>query len=194
MATEHIISNFLELKCKIEETNHVAQLTLKQAGLISARRVGFCPVSEAMQYMFGAAVNIINWKKLFGKHYQRIAKIAFTLKGYFETDATAWVNLLDTLHDDLLDTLFTNETGAIGMYMHGNIGGVLNSKRSRFAVKYPQTFDTFKEVHNKRLESLLSHSKTRDTGRYTNYIPHYYIKDVKPRLVKAYKEIWSRQS
>jgi hypothetical protein len=130
-------------------------------------------------------------EKLAGQLWYNIVK-AIRLRAYAETDATAWVNLLDTMHDDLLDALFTHERGGLGTCQHGNIGGVLGSPTSSFAVKYPGTYRVFKGVHEKRLESSLSHSVTRQSGRRTRFIEHKYVEQMKPELTKAYREIRSK--
>jgi len=175
----------------IEDINRVAQLVLKKMGFITMRRRGGpCPVSTAMQSMLDNTIGVIDWKQVLDTHYKHDISKAIRLRAYFETDATAWVNLLDTLHDDLLNSLFAHEGGALGTYQHGNIGGLLNSPTSAFHVKYPKASRAFKEIHERRLESWLSHSVTRATGKRTRFIEHNYLEKVRSRLSKGYLEIW----
>jgi len=192
VAAEFLSTHSLAVNCTIDKINSIAQLALRKMGLISVRRSGFCPVSAVMQHMLGLSVNMINWKKLLGPHYNNVVSKIARLRAYFETDATAWINLLDTIHDDLLDSLFMNQAGAIGSYTHGNIGSALGSKTSRLALALPEVYKAFNEIHQKRLESFLSHSKTKSTGKCTRYIEFDYIGKVKNRLRKAYWEIWKK--
>lgn len=192
VAAEMMATYTLEVKGVIERINPVAQLALKRMELIHARRSKLCPISTSMQQMLGASVEIIDWKQILDSHYKHDIPKAITLRAYSETDATAWVNLLDTFHDDLLASLFAHESGSLGTYTHGSIGGVLSSLNGRFATKYPKTFRAFREIHQKRLESTLSHSVTRSTGKRTRFIEFGYIGAIKPRLAKAYLEIWGK--
>ena len=191
IAAELISVNALSIHSPIDQINPTAQLTLKKLGIIKVRRGGPCPISISMQELFGTSLKKVDWKKILGVHYKsNIAKV-HRLRAYFETDATAWVNLLDTIHDDLLDSLFANEGGRIGNYTHGNIGSMFNSipGTSRFARKFPISYKNFHEIHQKRLESSLSHSITRRTGKRTRFIEHEYIEKVIPKVAKAYLEI-----
>jgi hypothetical protein len=192
VAAELLSTQSLTVNSTIDKINPVAQLALRKLGLRSVRRSGFCPVSTTIQHMLGSSVNMINWKKLFGLHYNNVVSKIARLRAYYETDATALVNLLDTIHDDLLDSLFTNQVGGIGSYTHGNIGGALGSKTSRFALAFPEAYKTFNEIHQKRLESFLSHSKVKRTGKCTRYVEFNYIGKVKKRLRRAYLEIWNK--
>jgi hypothetical protein len=192
VAAELVAIHRLTVSSPIDDINPIAQLALKRMGSIGARRGGPCPVSAAFQFMLGASVHKIDWRKLLGRHYKAVVVKAARLRGYSETDATAWVNLLDTVHDDLLDSLFQHESGALGKYVRGNIGGALGSAGSRFARKYPMSYKAFRDIHEKRLRSFLSHSETRTTGRKTSYIEFDYIAKVTPRLRAAYLEIWSK--
>lgn len=192
VAAEYMGIHSLNVTSTINEINSGAQLALKKMGFISKIRRGYCPISAAMQYMLGTSVGIVRWKKLLGLHYKNNISNSSRLKGYFGTDPTAWVNLLDTFHDDLLDSLFTLESGALGSYKHGNIGSVVNSSTSRFAQKYPMAFKFFKEIHSKRLESSLSHSVAYSTGKRTRFIEYDYIKKIIEPMRGAYGEIWSK--
>lgn len=191
VAAELMAAHSLELSGAIGSINPVAQFVLKKMGFISVRRHGGpCPISTAMQNIFGGSISSIDWKPLLNPHYKHDVSKATRLRAYAETDATAWVNLLDTLHDDLLESLFAHEGGKLGTYQHGNIGGVLNSPTSAFGRKYPTVFKAFKAIHEKRLESSLSHSVTRSTGKTTRFVEYEYIGKAKYGLSKAYLEIW----
>jgi hypothetical protein len=170
--------------------NHIAQLSLKSVGIIGARRGGICPVSAAMQHILGLAVKDVDWKKMLGKFYTGVAKKASRLKGYSETDATAWVNLLDTIHDNLLESLFSHEAGALGIY--SNIGGPLNTPTGKFATKFPQTYKAFKLIHDARYMSALSHSRSLRTRKTTQFIEFSFIGDSKKQLRLGYLELFRK--
>jgi len=191
VAAEFVATHSLALNGPIDTINPIAQLALKKMGLIQARRGRICPIRTAMQHMLGSRIEDVTWPSILGRHYQHDVTKAITIRAYSETDATSWVNILDTFHDDLLDSLYDHEAGAIGTYQHGNIGGALSSATSRFAVKYPKAFRVFREFHEKRLESALSHSVNRATGKRTRFIEFRYIKQAKKRLANAYLEIWN---
>jgi len=192
VAVDHLSSHALELEVPIERVNPIAQLALKKIGMIGARRGGPCPISRTMQAMIDPSLAPIKWRRMLAEHYRPDIAIVIKLKAYSQSDATAWVNLLDTFHDDLLDSLFRHEAGALGKYRHGNIGAVLTSANSRFATKFPSAYDAISDVHQTRLESMLSHPITRNTGRRTRYIEFAYIRKIKPKLSKAYREIWRK--
>jgi hypothetical protein len=190
VTAELIAQKSLGITIAIDQVNPIAQLSLKSVGIIGARRGSLSAVSLTMQHILGLAVKDIDWKKLLGKHYNGVAKKASMLKGYSGTDATAWVNLLDTIHDNLLDSLFAHEAGALGTY--SNIGGILASPTSRFAIKYPLTYKAFKWIHDKRYESALSHSRNLKTKKITQFIPFYFIGDSKKRLRLGYLELFRK--
>ena len=190
VATELIASKSLSVNVTpLDQINHVAQFNLKSLGLIGARRGGKCPVSVAMQHILGLAVKDIDWKKLLGKHYNGVAKKASMLKGYSETDATAWIQLLDTIHDNLLEELFTHEAGTLGIY--SKIGAVLTPK-SKFATKYPQCFKAFKLIHDKRYRSALAHSRNLRTRKVTQFIEFSFIGRSKKQLRLGYLELFRK--
>jgi hypothetical protein len=188
VATEILARQGLSLTTQIAAINPVAQLSLVKLEFIGIRRGGACPIARDMQKMCGKKISGVVWKTLFGNHYDHAIRKVARLRACFETDASSWVNLLDTIHDDLLDALF-NHDGSIGAYVHGNIGGTVGTKTSRFAKKYPWSRSAFDEIHQTRLKSDLSHSIVYKTGRRTRYIPHAYISKVKPLLIRAYIEI-----
>ena len=190
VAVDHFSSHSLDLQIPVEQINPVAQMALKRIGAIGARRGGPCPISRSLQTMINPSLAPIKWKHVLGYHYKDDIAVVIRLKGYSESDATAWVSLLDTFHDDILDSLFNHEAGSLGNYDHGNIGGLLGSSSSRFATKYPKAHDAFSNVHQARLESMLSHPITRATGKRTRYIEYKYLTKMKPKLAQAYLEIW----
>jgi hypothetical protein len=190
VVAELMAQKSLRLTTAIDRVNPTTQLSLKSVGIINARRGSISAISITMQHILGTSVKDIDWKKLLGKHHNSVAKKASMLKGYSETEATAWVNLLDTIHDNLLDSLFAHEAGALGTY--SNIGGILGTPTCRFATKYPQTCKAFKLIHDKRYESALSHSRNYKTKKITQFIPFNFIGDSKRQLRLGYLELFRK--
>ena len=168
----------------------LAQYSMKSAGIIGRVSAGACPVTEFMKNVLGNSIAIIDWKRLLGSGYKDMVPKASRWRAYSDTDATAWVNITDTINDVILDTLFRHDSVNIGLYTLGNIGSVLNSSRSRFARRYPILFITVKAIHDARLESDLSHPIVRATKRPTRWIKYKEMEDFKKQLRKGYLEMW----
>jgi len=192
VASELLAINALNVTTKVQKINDIAQFALKSMQLIAKRRGKREPITDAMKELFGNGLNSIDWKIVLGNHYKGNISTAVQLKAYAETDATSWVLLIDTFHDDLLHSLFLHEASAIGNYNHGNIGSVFNPG-SRFQLKYPLTFLAFKKIHEKRLDSRLSHPVNRKSGKRTRFVEYQFISDIKPELEMAYREIWRKR-
>lgn len=193
VAAELLLQYSLDVIVSSDEINELAQTTLKESGVISVRRNKQCPISVVMEHLLGQAVKEIKWKTILGKYYLPVRRKVARLRSYSETNATAWVNLLDTIHDNILESLFEHDRANIGTYS-GNIGGHLQAaqaKSSNFALKYPKTFRAFKVVHDKRYQSELSHSKVKKTRRSTTFVEFKFVGQVLPALRRAYLEIWN---
>ena len=130
----------------------------------------------------------LNWRIIFTAEYAMAERKIVRAKGYFKTDPSAWVNIMDTFNDVLLDALFSHD-GTIGIYQLGNIGGVLNSASSSFATQYPKMYKAASDIHEKRLESDLSHTRVRRTGKSTRPITFRYIPWACKLLYDAFIEL-----
>lgn len=138
--------------------------------------------------VLGFKTKSIDWKTILGKRYKELLPKFVRWEGYVQTDPTAWVNITDTINDTLLDILFSHD-GTIGKYQHGNIGGVL-SPRTKFSQKYPDLYAAVCKIHNKRLESDLSHPKVRSTGKPTKPVRYNELKPLFKTLASGYIELW----
>lgn len=167
--------------------NPLAELALREFGIVGriARRP--CGIDAALTDILGRRPFSRAWRPVFGGNYDRAVRIAVAAKAYAQTDATAFVNTMDTFHDVLLDCVFRHD-GSIGQYKLGNIGSILHVG-SRFARGYPQLFDAVKDLHETRLQSDLSHAYVRRTGRPTGRIRFSYLSKIKPKLLAAYAEL-----
>jgi len=189
VAAEMVIANGIEIRKPVKEIHDRAQFVLKQAGLIGKIQSGKCPVSDAVVEVIGHPLNVMQWKKVLGKSYKEMLLKVVRWRGYEKSDATAWINLTDVINDILLNALFAHNP-SIGIYTIGQIGSVLNPA-SRFAKKYPSLFDAVKEVHEKRLESDLSHPITKATGKPTTYVKFKDLPHIKRKLGSGYLELWN---
>ncbi len=176
-ATLHYVDkdfvNNMALTTARSQINEAASLLLKEFGVIGRARSSPCGIEAAINVMLRVPILDINWRTIFTTKYLIAQRKIIRAKGYFRTDPSAWVNIIDTFNDLLLEALFRHD-GTIGSYQLGNIGGVLNSTSS-FATRYSKIYRAVSDVHNKRLESDLSHTKVRRTGRATRPINFRYI-------------------
>ncbi|MFN8421191.1 MAG: RNA-directed DNA polymerase [Anaerolineae bacterium] len=191
-ATEIIIDKGISTSAPITKMQLIAQLTLAKANRISEIKAP-CPISGAMRRMIGTELSNIDWKLLLGKHYRHLIPKIMRFEAAIHADPTAWINLMDTLHDDLLHNLYLHDK-SLGSYTHGKMGSNL-AAASRLAKKYPKFFRAVKEVHQLRLGSPYSHSvkTSKRIGKLrTQFITFSKIGEILPKLRRAYIELSSK--
>jgi hypothetical protein len=188
LAAYLIAVNDIRLTASKVQLNEAASLLLKEFGVVARAKSSTCGIEAAINTMFKIPIIGINWRNIFTTRYAQAEKRIIRTKSYFKTDPSAWVNIIDTFDDLLLDALFDHD-GTIGTYQLGNIGGVLNSSASSFAAKYPKIFKAVKDIHEKRLESDLSHIRVRRTGKVTRPIKFSYIPKACKLLYEAFTEL-----
>lgn len=171
--------------------NPQAQILLKKAGIIGRKRATHCVISEFMCEILDNSMSRINWKVFLGNRYNLVQSKVITWASYNGTDASAWINLADTINDILLDVLCNHDTNIGNYALGGNVGGFINTSTSRFANSYPLFRKGMVEVHNKRLISDLSHPIKKTTKRPTRRIKHSEIKPIKRMLIQGYLEVWN---
>ena len=115
----------------------------------------------------------VNWRKFFGKNYRHAESKIVAYKGYFKTNPTAWVSMLDVFNDLLVDDLFKRD-GTIGARNLGNFGGVIGNKA--FMAKFPKMHAYVLAVHTKRGEGELAHPIMKTTKAPTGRIPFKWLK------------------
>jgi len=167
----------------------LAQVSLKAAGMIGRLLSGQCPVTEAAVSVLGGDVQAIIWRKICGNHYKPIRSRVGRWLGYSTSDATAWVNLTDTINDLILDSLREHDPSIV-KHEQGNFGSVMNTK-SPFTRKYPALARAVQTTHKARLESDLSHPVTSKTGTYTRPISWNEMIQLKELLRDGYVELWN---
>ena len=170
-----------------KKVHPLAQPLLREFGLIKHVQSGYCAIDATLTQMLGRSPCSRSWQTIFGPAYRHARAIAVRARGYADTDMTAWVNVMDTFHDLMLQALFTHD-GKVGTYKPGDVGSVLQPT-SRFASAYPKLYAGVKEIHERRLESDLSHARVRRTGRRTRPIRFRYLAKARKVLLPAYAEL-----
>jgi hypothetical protein len=188
VAADYLIANSLNQQRNIKSINIIAQHSLRNAGKIGKVLEGTCSISRFMIATLGQRVSVIQWKKIGGISYDIILAKVVRWAAYAQTDATAWVNLTDTINDMILDLLFSHD-GTIGNRQVGNFGAGLQSG-SRFALKYPAFYKAVRTIHKRRVETDLSHAMVRRSGRATRTIRFRELTKFKSLLIPGYLELW----
>jgi len=158
---------------------------LRELGVIARTPPPPCGIETSLRRMLGV-VPAINWKAVFGGDYGDVERQVVYTRALAETNVSAWVNAMDVFDDWLLVALYRRDS-SLGTYAFGNIGSVMHSKR--LEQKYPAFQQLVVSMHDKRLKSLLSHAKTKSTGKPTKPIKWAYLKVGKGLLRKALAEL-----
>lgn len=169
----------------IKDINPQAKIVLKELGLIRRAGGSICGIHLAIKQMTGHDIPV-DWKKFFGRSYKRTESQIVTCKGYFKTNPSAWVNSIDVFNDLLLDALYRKDT-SLGIYTLGNIGSVLSSPRLKLG--FPAIFKLANQIHDKRLESNLSHARVSKTKKSTGPIKFTWLKTGTRLLKTAAQEL-----
>ena len=167
------------------DLNPYAVCTLNAFNLLPTSSPRSCGIEMFLQDMLKCKLPEFNWQHALGGDYPVAEKIAVRVKASAEGDATQWVNLLDTFHDLLLKALFAHDS-TIGRYR--SIGAVLQPK-SRLAKNYPNLYSAVNNVHQKRLESDLSHPYNVNTGKPTSRVKYRFISSQRRALNRGYNEL-----
>jgi hypothetical protein len=172
-----------------KDINPLAKLMLKEFGLMRRGDSSVCGIRLAILEMTDHDIPI-RWKKFFGKSYKRAEAQITTCKGYFKTNPTSWVNAIDVFNDLWLDALYRHDT-TLGAYTLGNIGGVLKS--TRLKTDYPAISKLANQLHEKRLESDLSHAEVKATKTPTKPIKFDWLKIGARILLKGAQELHGKK-
>ena len=172
----------------IRDINPQAKLVLKELGLVRRANSSVCGIQIAIRQMTGHEIPI-QWKKFFGKGYKRAEAQITTCKGYYKTDPTAWVNALDVFSDLLLDSLYRKDP-SLGKYTLGRIGSSVDS--TKLSAGYPAIARMAKQIHEKRLESELSHARVHKTKKPTGPIKFRWLKTGSRLLARGVTELQSK--
>jgi len=166
--------------------NKGAELLLREVGLIQRSTATHCGISYVFAKL-NSRIPGMNWRALFGARYAQAERQAVEMVAASGVNISGFVNLLDVFNDLLLDAVFRAD-GSIGGYALGQIGSALVAT-SRFALKYPKTYDLANEVHNSRYASMYSHPLIKRSGKPTRKINFRFLPEAKRLLLAAIGEI-----
>jgi hypothetical protein len=174
-----------DIRKPTRDIHPVAKLVLRENGKLRRVDTKVCGIQQALLEMTGTDTSI-NWRKFFGKNYRHAEAKAVACKGYFKTNPTAWVSMLDVFNDLFVDDLFKRD-GTIGARNLGSFGGVIGNKA--FMTKFPKTYAYVIAVHTKRGEGELSHPVVKATKAPTGRIPFKWLKTGRKLMAAALVEI-----
>jgi hypothetical protein len=172
----------------IRSVHPLAKLMLKELGIIRRADTSVCGIHLAIVEMTGKDVSV-SWRKFFGGTYKRAEAQITTCTGYFKTDPSAWVNAMDVFSDLWLEALYRHHA-TLGTYTLGKIGSVLSS--IRLSGTFPAVFNMASLIHEKRLESDLSHARVAKTKKPTKPIKFRWLKVGSRILGRAVQEIHNK--
>jgi Reverse transcriptase (RNA-dependent DNA polymerase) len=173
-----------EIRKPIRDIHPLAKIVLRENGKLRRADTKVCGIRQALHEMIGIDMDV-NWRKFFGKNYRQAESKIVACKGYFKTNPTAWVSMLDVFNDLLVDDLFKRD-GTIGGRNLGNFGGVIGNRA--FMTKFPKTHKYILAVHTKRSEGELSHAIVKATKTPTGRIPFKWLKEGSGLLAGALSE------
>lgn len=174
-----------EIRKPIRDIHPLAKIVLRENGKLRRVDTNVCGIRLALHDMIGIDV-AINWRKFFGKNYRHAESKIVACKGYFKTNPTAWVSMLDVFNDLLIDDLFKRD-GTIGARNLGNFGGVIGNKA--LMAKFPRSYAYVLAVHTKRCEGELAHPIVKATKVPTGRIPFKWLKTGRKLMIAALAEI-----
>ena len=174
-----------EIRKPIRDIHALAKIVLRENGKLRRADTNVCGIQQALIEMTGIDI-AVNWRKFFGKNYRHAESKIVACKGYFKTNPTAWVSMLDVFNDLLADDLFKRD-GTIGARNLGNFGGVIGNKA--FMAKFPKMYAYVLAVHTKRGEGELAHPIVKATKAPTGRISFKWLKTGRKLMVAALAEI-----
>ena len=161
-----------DIRRPIRDIHPLAKIVLRESGKLKRADSKVCGIRQAVVEMTGVDIDV-NWRKFFGKTYRQAESKIVACKGYFKTNPTAWVSMLDVFDDLLLDELFRRD-GTVGNRALGNFGGVIHN--ANFQTKYPKTHTYIVAVHGKRGEGELAHAVVHGTKAPTGRIAFKWLR------------------
>lgn len=174
-----------EIRKPIRDIHPLAKIVLRESGKLRRADTKVCGIRQALQEMTGIDF-AVNWRKFFGKNYRHAESKIVACKGYFKTNPTAWVSMLDVFNDLLVDDLFKRD-GSMGVRTLGKFGDVIG--RKAFKTKFPKMHTLVDEVHKKRGEGELAHAVVRTTNARTGRIPFKWLKIGRKHIIVALAEL-----
>ncbi len=174
-----------EIRKPIRDIHALAKIVLRENGKLRRADTKVCGIQQALMEMTGIDI-AVNWRKFFAKDYRHAESKIVACKGYFKTNPTAWVSMLDVFNDLLVDDLFKRD-GSMGARTLGKFGDVIG--RKAFKTKFPKMHAYVEAVHNKRGQGELSHAVVHATRARTGRIPFKWLKTGRKLMTFALAEI-----
>ena len=167
VASMCVILDPFRVKIPRTQLSAISQEALKAAGIISRSKYTSSQINRYLEVMTEEKWSF-PWKKILGERHSDIERSVFAACCYWKTDLTSFVNLWDTIDDQMLFSL-TAAHKELGGYTLGKVGAIKNS--IKIASVLPQFHLLVNEIHELRLSSFLSHSIIIRTGKSTGPIP-----------------------
>lgn len=165
----------------------IAQEALKAAGIISRSKYTSSQINRYLEIITEEKWSF-PWKKNLGERHSAIERAIFAASCYWKTDLTSFVNLWDTIDDQILFSL-TSTHSELGGYALGKVGSIKNS--TNLSSRLPQFHLLVNRIHEMRLSSYLSHAIIARTGKSTGPIPFKERKCVLRLIVNGMRELES---
>lgn len=187
-ASHELIKDNLTINFSPATLNYVAQKSLRFSGLIKKASKAPSMIGKSLDLILNKKLDTFDWKKFFGKQHNEAENKIIRAQAYVQNDMTAFVNIFDVFNDFSLNALYEHDP-SLGHYQLGNIGGIVSNKNTKLENKYPKFFNLCKQVHEKRLESDLSHPVVKRTALYTKPVEYRFIYKLRPLIDEAYGEL-----
>lgn len=169
----------------IKEIAPVVQNTLIEAKVIRRKRYSNSQINKYLFELTGQKTNF-QWKKKLGKEHDQIEKNIFEALAYWKADLTAFINLWDSIDDQLCECLLKQHV-ELGGYTPGKIGCI--EKSSKLMAGVPLFHRMCVDIHEMRKQSYLSHAAIQRTNQYTGPIPNKKRKRIQKTIKDGIAEM-----
>ena len=183
-----LLKNDLRRTAAVKRLNYYASSGLVEFGLVRSRQRRPSIIHEYFGAILKAPVPSFDWKTSMGKQHPRLERQLITVRGYGQTDPTAFVLSLDVALDMIVHAL-TQHDGTVGRCTLGHMGAFVFQGRSRFAKKYPRLRRACVTVHDLRYRADLAHPLTRSSRKPTSRIKHASLRDVRRKVASGLDEM-----
>lgn len=143
-------------------------------------------MTRVIPYILGQNLPAYNWERLLQGNHKQGEQIALAVKGYFESNITAFIVTLDSLCDLIFEAIFCRKVPGAS---YGNYGSML--KHPTLNSMQPKTCAGFQLLHQLRLQSNIAHPRDIKSGGPTRRLKHPDWHKVRPQIIDAFKELVS---
>ena len=182
------VNESLTISAARSQLNHAAAEVLKEFGLIARGPGAPCGIADTLARMSKATATV-NWRSFFAGDYRKAEVQLVRCRAFATTNASGWVNAMDSFLDWLLYSLYRRDT-SLGNYSYGSIGSNYNSARLRSG--YPCVQELVESIHERRYTSHLSHAVQRRSGKPTLAVKFSFLQTGHQLVRKAVTELSTR--